>query len=677
VRTLDALALLGTTSGALTGPGEPIEVEGFRVTCNTFALLGVKAQAGRTLTDDDCEPTAPPVTVISDALWRRKLGADPKIVGQRLTFAGQLLTVIGVLPPVLLPAELIGEGRFRFADHDEHLYVCFKEVPPRHGHVFGVLGRLKQGASLEAARAELDVVGKRMQQSFPDTHTGHKPRAEALKDELLGSARQALGALPLNALLLLVVACTNVAHFQLARVIERESGSAVRAALGASRFQVARPFVAEGLLLATTGGLLGTAVAYAALRSAAALLPAELVRVASAQVDLRSLAIALGLSLASGSAIGLLAGSRASRPDISAQLRNGPRLKGGTSPRLRQLLLAGQAALAVVLVAVAGLLAESLKRLSTVETGFQKGELLIVELRHSLDRYREQAQLVSFYDEVERRASALPGVDAVGAAYDPPLRSNWFQSFEVIGAPPAPPGKGPSGLFRTVTPGYFTAAGVRISEGRAFTDADDATHPGAAIVNRTLARLHFGETSPLGRQLSLTTTQWRWGEAIPRTFTIVGIAEDERIKGLSVPPEPAFYLPYRQTPQEKMSLLLRTSVEATSLLPAVTHLIHDLDPAQPIATSTTIRTLVSEELARPRLNALLATAFGLAALALAALGISAALAESMSRRKEELGVRLALGSPLEASSAWPCATACAPPSQAPSSAPPSPWPPPA
>jgi len=643
-KALEGLALLGTTSGALTGQGEPIEVEGFRVTCNTFALLGVRAQAGRAIKEEDCAPAAPRVLVISDALWRHRFAADPGILEKPLTLAGQPVTVVGVMPPVLLPSELIGDGRFRFSEHDERIFVPIPDVPTHHGRVFGVLGRLKRGASLDEARAELDVISKRLQQGFPDTHTGYKARAEALTDELLGSARQALGALLLSALLLLVVACTNVAHFQLARVLEREGGSAVRAALGASRWQVARPFVVEGLLLATFGGVLGTALAYGALRSAVALLPAELPRVASAQVDLRSLGIALALSLLAGSAVGLLAGSRASRPDLTAGLRSGPRLKGSTSPRLRQVLLMGQASLAVVLVAVAGLLAATLDRLSTVETGFKRGELLVVELRHGMDRYKERQQLVAFYDELQRRAAALPGVDAVGASYDPPLRSNWFQGFEVIGAPQAAPGQGPGGLFRTVTPGYFEAAGVRISAGRGFTDADEVGQPGAAVVNQALARAYFKDASPLGRKISLATTQWVWGDAIPREFTIVGVAENERIRGLAVSPEPAFYIPYRQTPQHQMSLLLRTSVDAASFLPAVTRLVHAIDPSQPVAAATTIRGLVSEELARPRLNALLASAFGFTALALAALGISAALAESIARRREELGVRMALGS---------------------------------
>jgi predicted permease len=366
--------------------------------------------------------------------------------------------------------------------------------------------------------------------------------------------------------------------------------------------------------------------------------------VASAQVDVRALGVALVLALVAGGATGLLAGYRATRHDLAASLGGGHRLRGTAASRVRQGLLAGQAALAVVLVALASLLASSLERLSRVETGFTEGELLVVELRQATDRYRERSSLVTFYDELLSRAAALPGVVSVGASYDPPLRSNWYQGFEVVGAPEPAPRQGPGALFRTVTPGYFAAAGVRIAEGRAFTDADDAAPLGVAIVNRALARRYFGPGSPLGRRISLTTTQWIWGESIPRVFTVVGVAEDERIRGLAVAPEPAFYLPYRQTPQHQMSVLVRTRVDAAALLPAVTRLVQAIDPGQPVAASTTIRKIVSEELARPRLNALLAVGFAGAALALAALGVSAALAESITQRTAELGVRLALGS---------------------------------
>jgi putative ABC transport system permease protein len=643
-RSFEALVLLGSTSGAVTGLAEPVEVEGFRVTCNAFTVLGVRAQSGRLLADDDCRPAAPPVMVITDALWRRQFGADPGVVGRVFSFDGKPVTVVGVTLPVLLPADLIGEGRFRFADDEERIFVPVGEVPSRQGHVFGVLGRLRDGIDLMAGRAELNLLSERWRRTFPDTHAGYAARVESLSDELLGSAREALGALLLGALMLLAAACTNVAHFQLEGVLRRQKQSALRAAVGASRAQVARPFVVEGLLLAAGGGLLGTVLAHAALRSSVLLLPRDLPRITSAQVDLRSLAAAFVLVLLAGGATGLLAGVRATRHDLAASLGSGHRLLGAGTPLLRRSLLAGQASLAVVLVALAALLASSLHRLSRVETGFAQGEMLVVDLRHGTDRYRERLQLVRFYDDLQSRIAALPGVVAVGASYDPPLRSNWLQGFEVVDGPEPPPGQGPSGLFRTVTPGYFAAAGVAIAEGRDFTSADDVGNAGAVIVNHALARRYLGEGSPLGRQLSLTTTQWMWGEAIPSLFTVVGVADDERIVGLARAPEPAFYLPYRQTPQHQMSLLVRAHVDAASLLPAVTRLVQAVDPGQPVAASTTIRGIVSEQLARPRLNALLAVGFGLAALALAALGIGAALAESISRRTAELGVRLALGS---------------------------------
>ena len=642
-RSFESLALLGSTSGTLAGLQEPVEVEGFRVTCNTFRLLGVRAQRGRLLVDADCGPRSAPAMVISDALWRRRFGADPGIVGRPVALDGRPVTVVGVTPAALLPAVLVGEGRFLFSESEETVFVPLDPVPDLHGHVYGVLGRLKEGVSVAAARAEAATLAEGWRRAFPATHAGYAPRVVPLSDELLGSSRQPLWALLASALVLLAVACINVAHFQLEGVIRAERSSAVRAALGATRAQVARPFVLEGLLLSVAGGLLGTGLAQVALRSGVRLLPRALPRVESAHLDARALAVVGTLVLLAGSATGLVAGFRAGRGNLSSALAGGRGLLRTGSPGLRQLLLGAQAALAVVLVALALLLVSSLDRLARVETGFGRGELLVVDLRHGTQRYRERAQLVGFYDALLARVAALPGVLSVGASYDPPLHSNWYQSFTVLDAPEPPPGREPGALFRTVTPGYFAAAGLRIAEGRGFTDADGAEAAGAVIVNRALARRFFDGRPPLGRRISLTTTQWIWGEAIPRIFTVIGVAADERIAGLAVAPEPAFYLPYRQTPQHQMSVLVRTSVDAASLLPAVTKVVHSVDPGQAVAASTTLRGILSEQLARPRLNALLAAGFGLAALGLAAIGVSACLAQSVSRRTAELGVRMALG----------------------------------
>lgn len=644
-RSFEALALVGSTSGAVLGSGEPFEVEGLRVTCNVFNVLGVRAVAGRGLIGADCDPGAPRVMVLTHALWMSRFGGDASVIGRGVTFDGVPTTIVGVLPPILLPSDLLGEGSFVFNDRSQRAYVPLTPIPSHHGHVFGVLGRLHDGTAPSAARADLNRLGGELRQSFPDSQAGAAIRLFSLEDEITGSARRPLGALMAAALLLLAIACSNVAQLQLTRVLDREPSSAVRAALGASRLQIARPFVVDGLILAACGGALGTVAAVGGLRWAVASLPPGLPRIVSAAIDGRALAVALGLTLVAGGSMGWLAGWRATQRSLVESLHRGPRVLGGRGASgLRGVLLGTQAALAVVLVANAALMATTLVRLSQVDAGFDAGQVLIVELRHAQDRYRERKDLVGFYQRLESEGAGLAGVESVGASYDPPLRSNWYQSFAVVGVPETTAGMEPGALFRTVTPGYFDAAGVSIVAGRGFTDADDVGAPGAVIVNDSLARRFLPGGSPLGRQMSLTTTQWMWGEAIPRLFTVVGVAENERIAGLDTEAAPAFYLPFRQTPQHQMSLLVRTRGDAAALLPELTRLVRSIDPLQPVAESITIHEVVASALSRQRLNAWLASSFALCALGLAALGVAAVLGESIARRRPELAVRLALGS---------------------------------
>ena len=644
--SFDSMALLGTTSGAVVGLGEPFEVDGMRVTCNTFALLGVPALLGRGLLAGDCEGTAPRVMVLSNALWIKRFSGLPAVVGSNVSFGGEPMTVVGVLPPVLLPAGLAGAGRFIFDDAAEDVYVPLAPLPQNRGHVFGVLGRLRKNAAIAAARTDLGNIADRLAAAEPDSHRNAAVRVFPLADEIAGSARRSLGALLAAALALLAIACLNVAQIQLTAVLDREHASAVRASLGASPLQVARPFVVSGLAMAAAGGALGTTAAFATLRLASSFLPSDLPRIGAAAVDGRALAVAVALSLGAGCAVGLVAAWRAARRDPVESLRQGARavVPGGTIAGVRGILMAGQAALAVTLLASAALLGATFARLRQVDTGFDRGEVLLVGLRQSPARYTERHQLVEFYDRLEREAGDLPGVLAVGASYDPPLRSNWYQSFEVLGRTSSTPAAETGALFRTVTPGYFRAAGVGILAGRGFTDADDVGAPGAIVVNDAFARQFLGAVPALGQQVSLTTTQWQWGDVLPRVFTVVGIAENERIAGIDAEPDPAFYLPYRQTPQHEMSLLVRSSGAAAALLPAVTRIVHALDPQQPVAESATIAQVVDRALSRQRLNASLAAGFALAALGLAALGVSAALADTMARRRPELAVRLALGS---------------------------------